>query len=101
MIQAAEEAKRDASAGKESFMGGGLVQKAVLLDLLHLTESAERTSPGLNRLNRKIGWRRLSSLRNRGLVHDYMELDLEDVWTFVRDEPPKLRRQLDHLAYPE
>jgi uncharacterized protein with HEPN domain len=71
MIQAVEEAKRNTSAGKESFMGGGLVQKAVLLDLIHLTESAERTSPGLKQLNRKIGWRRLSRLRNRGPVHDF------------------------------
>jgi uncharacterized protein with HEPN domain len=101
MIQAAEEAKRDSSEGKETFLAGGLVQKAVLFDLIHFTESAERTSPGLKKRNPRIPWARLSQLRNRGLVHDYAEVNLEDVWAFVRQELPRLRRQLDHLKYAE
>lgn len=100
MIAAAEEAKRDASRGKASFVEAGLVQKAVLLDLIHLTESAEKTSASLKKLNPRIPWDRLSRLRNRGLVHEYMEVDLEDLWSFLRDELPRLRRQLDRLAYP-
>jgi uncharacterized protein with HEPN domain len=100
MIDAAEEAKRDSAAGKEEFMKPGLVQKAVLLDLIHLTESAEKASPGVKKLNPRIPWERLSRLRNSGLVHDYTEMDLEDVWAFVREELPRVRRQLDLLEYP-
>jgi uncharacterized protein with HEPN domain len=100
MIEAAEEAKRDASAGKASFLESGLVQKAVLLDLIHLTESAEKASAGLKNRNPSIPWARLSRLRNRGLVHDYAEADLEDIWAFVREELPRIRRQLDRLSYP-
>lgn len=100
MMEAAEEAKRDAAEGKDAFMSAGLVQKAVLLDLIHLTESAERTSPGLKRTNPRIPWERLSRLRNRGLVHDYMEIDLEDVWTFVRVELPQIRRFLERANFP-
>jgi uncharacterized protein with HEPN domain len=101
MIEAAEETKRDASHGKAAFLETGLRQKAVLLDLIHLTESAEKASPGLKRRNPSIPWARLSRLRNRGLVHDYAEADLEDIWAFVRDELPGIRRQLDRLVYPE
>ena len=100
MIQAAEEAKRDSAGGKESFIEPGLVQKAVMLDLIHLTDSAEKTSASLKKSNPRIPWDRLSRLRNRGLVHDYMEVDLEDLWSFLRDELPRLRKQLGGLKYP-
>lgn len=100
MIEAAEEAKRDAGGAKAMFLQPGLVQKAVLLDLIHFTGSAERTSVGLKKTNPTIPWARLSRLRNRGLVHDYAEVDLEDLWEFVRRELPRIRRQLDHLRYP-
>jgi uncharacterized protein with HEPN domain len=99
MIEAAEEAKRDSAKGKESFKEPGLIQKAVLLDLIHLTESAEKASSSLKKVNPQIPWGRLSRLRNRGLVHDYAEVDLEDTWTFVRQELPRIRRQLDRVRY--
>ncbi|MFZ1023446.1 MAG: HepT-like ribonuclease domain-containing protein [Thermoplasmata archaeon] len=77
MVEASEEARRDSEGGKGTFLTPGMPQKAVLLDLIHLTESAERTSPGFKKGNSRIPWERLSALRNRGLVHDYMEVDLE------------------------
>jgi uncharacterized protein with HEPN domain len=101
MIEAAEEAKRDSAGGKATFVQPGLVQKAVLLDLIHLTESAEKTSAGLKKGNSTVPWERLSRLRNRGLVHDYAEADLEDIWAFVREELPRIRRKLDRLTYPD
>lgn len=99
MIQAAEEAKRDSATGKGAFLEPGLAQKATLLDLIHLTESAEKLSSSLKQRNPRIPWERLSRLRNNGLVHDYIEVDLEDVWSFVRDELPRIRRQLDRVAH--
>lgn len=101
MVEAAEEAKRDAAGGKSTFLEAGLVQKAILLDLIHLTESAEKTSAGLKKRNPTIPWARLARLRNRGLVHDYAEADLEDIWAFVQQELPRIRRRLDRLRYPD
>ena len=101
MIEAAEEAKRDSAEGKELFMEPGQVQKSVLLDLIRLTESAGKTSVGLKKNNPLIPWDRLNRLRNHGLVHDYAGVDLQDVWAFVRQELPKIRRQLDHVRYPD
>jgi len=101
MIDAAEEAKRESAEGKTRFLEGGLLQKAILLDLIHFTESAEKTSPAFKSRNSRIPWSRLSRLRNRGLVHDYAEADLEDVWRFVRDELPRIRRALDRVTYAE
>lgn len=101
MIEASEEAKADASAGRNEFKRGGLVQKAVLLDLIHLTESADRASSSLKKLNPRIPWTRLSRLRNYGLVHDYVQVNIDDVWAFVSTELPAIRRLLDRVKYPE
>jgi uncharacterized protein with HEPN domain len=100
MIEAIEEARRDAPESRDEFLRGGLAQKAVLLDLIHLTESGERASAGLKRLNPRIPWERLSRLRNRGLVHEYTAVDLEEIWAFVKEELPRLRRQLDRIRLP-
>ncbi|HEV2520032.1 MAG TPA: HepT-like ribonuclease domain-containing protein [Thermoplasmata archaeon] len=100
MVEAAAETIRDAAGGKDEFLKGGLLQKAVILDLIHLTESAEKTSRGLRRLNPKIPWQRMNKLRKFGLVHDYGTVDLEDVWAFVQRELPGIRRQLERLTYP-
>ncbi len=99
MIEAAELAKRDSGGRKEDFLRPGLIQRAVLLDLVHVTESAERTSPGFKRLNPRFPWERLARLRNHGLVHDYEEVDLEDLWRFVHDELPRIRRMLDRMNF--
>ena len=99
MIQAAEEAKRDSAGGKAAFLQPGLAQKAVLLDLIHLTESAEKTSVSLKKLNPNLPWEKLSRMRNHGLVHEYGEVDLEELWNFVRDELPRLRTKLERLKY--
>jgi uncharacterized protein with HEPN domain len=100
MVQAAEDAMRDAPGTKEAFLRPGLNQKAVLLDLIHLTESAEKTSPGFKRANPTIAWARLSRMRNEGLVHDYLTVDLDELWRFLRSDLPRLRRQLDRVRYP-
>ncbi len=100
MIEAAEEARRDASGGSESFVQADIVQKAVLIDLIHLTESADRTSTSLKKLNPRVPWERLNRLRNHGPVHEYIEVDLDDLWAFVRVELPRLRRRLERIVYP-
>ena len=100
MIAALEELKSDSAEGKDAFLRAGLVQKAVLLDLIHLTESADKLSPGFKKLNSSIAWVRMARLRNQGLVHDYAQVDLTQVWSFVRDDLVELRRQLNRVKFP-
>lgn len=70
-----------------------------VLVLIHGTESSEKSSAGFKKANPRIYWRRLTQLRNHGLVHDYKEVDLTDPWQFARDELPRRRRQLDRVSY--
>ena len=100
MTEAIEQMRQDLGGSKEDFLNPGLVQRAVLLSLIHLTESAERTSGRLKALNPTFPWARLSRMRNRGLVHDYEQVDLEDLWRFLRDDLTTIRRRLDRMRFP-
>ena len=99
MIEAAEEARRDSEIGEKAFINDRRSRAVLLLDLIHLTESADKLSAGFKNANPAIDWRRLRDLRNEGLVHDYPEADFGDIWNFVRSELPKLRRQLDRVSH--
>ena len=99
MIEAAEEATRDSAGGREEFMSDRRSRSVVLLDLIHLTESADKLSAGFKKAHPDVDWKRLSDLRNRGLVHDYPEADLEDIWKFVREELPRIRRRLARVSF--
>ena len=101
MIEAAEEGLRDAACGREEFLSDRRSRSVILLDLIHLTESADRLSVAFKKANSGINWKRLSELRNRGLVHEYADADHEDIWRFVREELPKLKRRLGRVSFRE
>lgn len=71
----------------------------MLLDLIHMTESAEKTSASLKKLNLNIPWETLSWMRNHGIVHESGEVDREELWDSVREELPRLRSQFDRLRH--
>ncbi|ULQ46625.1 DUF86 domain-containing protein [Flagellatimonas centrodinii] len=43
-----------------------------------------------------IPWARMSAMRNR-IVHDYFEVDLDIVWTTVKQDLPALRSKIQAL----
>lgn len=79
------------------FMGSRLVQDAVVRNLQMLTESSQRLSDKAKALAASVPWRELAGFRNV-LVHGYLGLDLEVVWSVVERELPPLRVALERLA---
>lgn len=62
-----------------------------------LSESTQRLSQELRDLHPEIDWRGISRFRNV-VVHDYRGLDLEEVWSIVEKDLPKLRLQIQRLS---
>jgi len=59
-----------------------------------LGEAAARTSPEIRDRFRAIPFSRMISMRNR-LIHAYFDIDLDIVWTTVKDDLPLLLTALD------
>ena len=65
-----------------------MVQDAVVRNLQLLTESSQRLSDALKATEPSIPWRELAGFRNM-LVHGYLGIDRQVVWSVVeRDLPP-------------
>ena len=81
---------------KEQFAQSRLVQDAVIRNLQILAESSQRLSEATKKQFPDIPWRSISGFRNI-LVHDYLGVDLELIWSVVEMELPNLQRVLLEL----
>ncbi len=73
-----------------SFMKKTIVQDAVLRNLQVLAESTQKLSDEFKSRHPEIEWYKISGLRNI-LVHDYLGIDFETVWTAVANNLPELK----------
>ena len=79
--------------GQQVFFQDTKTQDAVLRNLQTLAESARRISPQFLEAHREIPWRNIAGFRNV-LVHDYLGVDLQQVWNVVDKDLPQLREAL-------
>jgi len=82
--------------GEGSFTTSSLVQDAVLRNLQTLAESTQRLSDALKTEHAEIDWRRIAGFRNI-LVHDYLGVDVSQVWAIVERELPTLRSHVESI----
>ncbi len=71
-------------------------QDAVLRNLHTLTETAQRLSTDPKAAHPEIEWAALAAFRNV-VVHDYLGIDIELVWTVVNQDVPDLKVKLTEL----
>jgi uncharacterized protein with HEPN domain len=87
MIQRIESAARE---GKSAFLASRLHQDAILRNLHTMTETTQRLSDDLKSVHPEVDWAKLAAFRNV-LVHDYLGIDLELVWTVVTRDVPAFK----------
>lgn len=54
------------------------------------------TAPGFMEQHPEIPWAQMRGMRNVE-IHEYFFVDLEIVWTTVKDDLPKLKQRIDAL----
>ena len=93
LLQILESIRRiedNTSTGHDAFMSTHTLQDAVLRNLHTMSESAQRLSPELKTKQSNIDWRLIGAFRNV-LVHDYLGIDLGQVWEIIQINVPELR----------
>nr|WP_296748890.1 HepT-like ribonuclease domain-containing protein [Thioalkalivibrio sp.] len=81
---------------RDRFFGSRLIQDAVVRNLQVMAESSQRLSQEAKSVEAKIPWRAIAGFRNI-VLHDYLGLDMETIWTVVEVELPPLRAALERL----
>ena len=76
--------------GKESFMQTRMIQDAVIRNFEVIGEATKKLSIEFRARYSEIPWRRIAGLRDV-LIHDYLRVDLEEVWGIIRDYLPELK----------
>ncbi|GAB6142222.1 DUF86 domain-containing protein [Methylosoma difficile] len=78
------------------FMNSTMVQDAVIRNLQTLSESTQKLSDKLKAEHPEINWKAISGFRNI-LVHNYLGLDLLQIWVVIENRLPQLRGNLEKL----
>jgi uncharacterized protein with HEPN domain len=81
---------------KEQFYDSRLVQDAVIRNLQVMAESSQRLSDEIKKNHTGIPWKNISGFRNI-LVHDYLGVDLDMIWSVVEQELPALEKALTKI----
>jgi len=81
---------------KEMFMLNKLVQDAVIRNIEIVGEAAKNLPQAFRNEHQHIPWRSIAGMRDV-LIHDYMNADLEAVWTTVTQHLPALKNNLEAL----
>ncbi len=76
--------------GYSSFLQDIKTQHAVLRDLQTLAESTQHLSPASKAAHPEIDWTGIAGARNI-LVHDYLGVNPETVWTAIGKDLPPLK----------
>jgi uncharacterized protein with HEPN domain len=89
ILAAARSAIRFAEGmGQLQFLDDEKTQSAVIHQLLVMGEAVKRLSPEFRSAHPELPWRMMAGMRDK-LVHEYDDVDLDEVWeTLARDVPP-------------
>lgn len=81
---------------QEEFRLDERTQSAVLHALLIIGEAASRVDDSTRTALPLIPWHEIRDMRNR-IAHDYLSVDLDEVWRTVSSDLPKLTALLDSV----
>ncbi|MCP9840713.1 DUF86 domain-containing protein [Synechococcus sp. J7-Johnson] len=74
--------------GRSAFLASTLVQDGVIRNLIVIGEAVKNLSPDLRDTETTTPWKSIAGMRDV-LIHDYLRVNLEQVWeTVARDLPP-------------
>ena len=97
LFQENDEEEDEYVESKEFFYDSRLVQDAVIRNLQVMAESSQRLSDEIKSQYPDVPWNDISGFRNI-LVHDYLGIDLDVIWSVIEQELPRLEKVLNGIA---
>jgi uncharacterized protein with HEPN domain len=81
---------------QQAFVDSGLNYDATVRNLELIGEAATHIPDSVRQAHCHIPWRQMIATRNR-LIHGYLGIDNDTLWSIIRDEVPGLIQQLNDL----
>lgn len=81
---------------KQKFEENELLQDAVIRNIEIIGEATKNISDKFKKSYSFIPWKEISGMRDK-LIHHYMGVDVEVIWTTVKKDIPTLEKELKTL----
>ena len=81
---------------KEDFVKNKDVKDATIRRIEVLGEAAKNISTELKTKHPEVPWKGIIGMRDK-LIHHYLGVDLDQVWVAVKEDIPKLKRQIQSI----
>jgi len=88
------------SDGRDAFFADEKTQDAVLRNLQVMAESTQLIPDSIKAAYPDVEWRSISGFRNV-LVHDYLGVDLKQIWDVVAHDLPALKHTIEVILQEE
>lgn len=82
--------------GKNTFMQTRIIQDAVMRNFEIIGEATKRLTLEFREQHPDIEWRKLAGLRDV-LIHDYLRVDLEEIWLIIEQDLPSLKVKIEEI----
>ncbi|HUI39486.1 MAG TPA: DUF86 domain-containing protein [Methanothrix sp.] len=79
--------------GKDAFLSSSMTQDAIIRNFEIVGEATKHLSPNLKQLHPEVQWREMAGFRDV-LIHNYMGVDLIEVWNIIENELPQIKSGL-------
>ncbi|HVN58951.1 MAG TPA: DUF86 domain-containing protein [Bacteroidales bacterium] len=81
---------------KKEFSKNELVQDAVIRNFEIIGETSKKISKDTKQTFHKISWNEISGMRDK-LIHDYMGVDIDVIWTTIKKDLIELKHQMTDI----
>lgn len=98
MVERCHRITRFIAAGREEFMTSEQLQDAVIRNVEVIGEAAKRVSAEARGRLPSLDWK---AIMRDVLIHDYIGVDLDEVWNVASSRIPELREALDQFLAGE
>ena len=96
MLERCQRITRFIRPGRDAFMASDELQDAVIRNVEVIGEAAKRVSADARALLASLDWRAICGMRDV-LIHDYIGVDLDEVWNVASSRIPELQAVLEQF----
>ncbi len=99
ILDAIKKIERHAKRGRRVFEEDELVHTWMIHHIQIIGEAASKLTPTFRKTHPQVPWSQIITMRHV-LVHDYLGIDLGEVWAVVERDLPSLKKEIRRIVRP-